>query len=198
MMPIGREFCVLAQEVLHPKTVLEVGSKPAVGQEELTNLRTVFTDAKRYVGIDLEAGPGVDQIVDICEPVWPNIWHLEEFELCLCIDMLEHCRYPEQAVFHMREVAQHLVLRTAFCAPIHNHPNDYWRFTPALLQDLCSAYEFGFVAQDAPVVSVPASEVYDWPHGVYAFGTEDETLRNQIIALLNLRPVKDIMVVSSW
>ena len=201
-MPLGREFCSAVQSIRPWKTVLEVGSRPAEGQEEIANLRTVFTTATRYLGVDALPGPGVDRVWDFTESVVGGAdfpWKLDEFELCVSIDMLEHCRRPEDAVFHMSELAGNLALRTAFCAPIHNHPVDYWRFTPAILKEMVSEhYEFGFVAQDAPVVSVPSSEFHDWPHGVYAFGTMEESLRDALIVRLRARPKKDIMMVSAW
>jgi len=196
MMPIGREFCEIVQSLLHPKSVLEVGSKPAVGQEELANLRTVFTDAKRYVGVDMEAGPGVDLVADMCEHAFSDD---EEYELSVCMDTLEHMRYPEEAVMTMASVSRHLILRVPFCAPIHLHPDDYWRFTPSLLHSMVSeCYGSGFIAQDLPVIDVPSGQEYDWPHGVYAFGTGDEELRTKLIHMLQQRPRKDIMVVKSW
>ncbi len=198
MMPIGRDFCKAVQTVVRPKTVVEVGSRPAEGQEELANLRTIFTDATRYVGTDMESGVGVDLVLDVCGKI-PIVWQLKEFELCVCTDMLEHCRYPERAVENMGAVAQHLALRTAFCAPIHMHPDDFWRFTPSVLLEIVSdSYPYGFVAQDHPVVAVPENEMYDWPHGVYAFGTLKEETRNDVIRELQKLPGNGIMVTRSW
>lgn len=197
MMPLGREFCALMQQALHPRSVLEVGSKPALGQEELANLRTVFTNAVRYIGTDMEAGPGVDVVWDGTE--LRRRFSRQMFELGVCMDTLEHCRNPERVLWELTYVVQRVGVRVAFCAPIHMHPGDYWRMTPQLLHVLLSPQLlYGFIAQDYSVLHVPANQEYDWPHGVYGFGTPNREERDTLIQLLQQREKKDIMVVKVW
>lgn len=196
MMPIGREFCAILAKAGLASSVIEVGSKPAPGQLQLADLRPIMgTD--QYVGTDMEAGPGVDFV---CDGEMLG-WHFGEgvFTLGLCMDTLEHCRRPEKVIGALAKVSVHLALRVAFCAPIHLHPEDYWRMTPSCVEDILRRLRpHGFVAQDWPVIGVPAGQEYDWPHGIYGFATPEEAARDDVIHLLQQRPARDIMVTRLW
>lgn len=60
--------------------VLEIGSLDVNG-----GLRGLFADATAYHGIDLVAGPGVDEVADATE--WRSA---TRFDLVLCAEVLEH------------------------------------------------------------------------------------------------------------
>src|SRR2546426_285957 len=47
-----------------PEPILEIGSFQVPGQEEIADLRGLFA-GKSYLGIDVRAGPGVDQVADV-------------------------------------------------------------------------------------------------------------------------------------
>ncbi len=56
----------------------------------------------------------------------------EEFEIILCTEVLEHTRNPQIVINEMYRVLKRggtVVLSTRFVYPIHDAPNDYWRFT---------------------------------------------------------------------
>ena len=176
MMPFGVAFCrALVAAGIGRSSVIEIGSKPAPGQEVTANLRPVF-EADTYVGVDLEAGPGVELVGD-GEQVHTLVGD-RRFELGITFDTLEHTWNPGAMVSSLSQIVDHLALRVPFAAPIHNHPCDYWRVTPATVARwLKEIREHGFVAQDAPVVAAPGdSSPSEWPHGVYGFGTNDEAL----------------------
>ena len=62
-----------------------------------------------------------------------------EFDMVLCIEVLEHVLNPRKAMEEMRRVLKKggtLILTTRFVYPIHDAPNDYWRFTKYGLQEL--------------------------------------------------------------
>jgi hypothetical protein len=67
--------------------VVEVGSRDINGE-----IRSMV-DAATYLGIDLEAGPGVDVVADcrFWEPPWPA-------SLVLCCEVLEHAPDPRAVV----------------------------------------------------------------------------------------------------
>lgn len=106
----------------------EFGSYQVPGQEDLADLRDLFPD-KAYVGCDRRPGHGVDRIEDLhrLSLVSGSCPHV------LCLDTLEHVERPWVAV---RELVRVLapdglcVLSVPFAFPIHEHPADYYRFTP--------------------------------------------------------------------
>ena len=60
----------------------------------------------------------------------------------LCLDTLEHVEYPRRAMEEIRRILKPdglVVISSVMNFPIHDYPNDYWRFTPeafnSLLQD---------------------------------------------------------------
>lgn len=63
-----------------PRTVLEIGSHDVNG-----GVRSLFPTARRYHGIDIAAGPGVDEVADAAD------WRAaESFDLVVTTEVLEH------------------------------------------------------------------------------------------------------------
>ncbi|MGI8491284.1 MAG: class I SAM-dependent methyltransferase [Acidimicrobiales bacterium] len=118
--------------------VIEVGARPAEGQEDLTDLRSLFP-GQDYVGCDIQPGPRVDQVEDI---------HHLSFEdgsigTALALDTLEHVRDPIRAVGEMHRVLAPggcLLISSVMFFPIHAHPWDYWRFTPEGFAELLAPF----------------------------------------------------------
>jgi SAM-dependent methyltransferase len=68
----------------------------------------------------------------------------EEFEMILCTEVLEHTIDPARAIKEMMRVLKKggiLVLSTRFVFPLHDIPNDHWRFTKYNLERLFSEWE---------------------------------------------------------
>lgn len=117
------------------KTVLEVGARNVNGsaREVIEPMRPL-----RYIGIDAEAGPGVDVVLraeEICSikavELEPRL--LTRFDLVVSTEMLEHCEDWRGAISCMkRHVGAEGVLIVTTRSPgfpRHEHPGDYWRFT---------------------------------------------------------------------
>ncbi len=67
-----------------------------------------------------------------------------EFEFVLCTEVLEHLKDPKRAISEMNRVLNRggmLVLTTRFVYPVHDAPNDYWRFTKYGLRELFKDWE---------------------------------------------------------
>jgi len=107
--------------------VLEIGSR-------LTNDGAwwiVNRDLARgaWLGIDMQPGPGVDQVVDIHSP--PREW-AGRFSGVLCSEVLEHVARPWIAMPVLNTLLRPggwIVVTTLTSFPIHGFPDDYYRYT---------------------------------------------------------------------
>jgi SAM-dependent methyltransferase len=123
--------------------VIEIGARAAQRQDDLTNLRPLFADLE-YIGCDLQHGVGVDRIEDV---------HRLSFEDCsvgtvICLDTLEHVADPIRAVAEMYRVLRPggvIAISSVMFFPIHEHPWDFWRFTPDGLAKILDPFETSVV-----------------------------------------------------
>ena len=68
----------------------------------------------------------------------------DSFECVLCTEVLEHLHTPQKAIDEMKRVLRPggtLILTTRFVFPIHDAPNDYFRYTKYGLQHLFRDWE---------------------------------------------------------
>ena len=121
-----------------PEPIWEIGSFLVDGQEELADLRGLFA-GKEFVGLDMRAGPGVDRV--------ENVERLSCADgsagTVLCLNTLEHVADIYAAAVQMHRVLKPggvLLMTTPFDFVIHDHPHDYWRFTPQALELLTKDY----------------------------------------------------------
>lgn len=113
-------------EILDP--IVEIGSLQVEGQMYAADLRPFFP-GKHYIGCDAREGLGVDRIEDV---------HLLSFATdsigtVLMLETLEHVENPLQAMAEIFRVLQPegiVVISSCMDFPVHEHPADYWRFTP--------------------------------------------------------------------
>lgn len=122
--------------------VYEFGSLRVKGQERFPDLRSYYPN-KVYIGADIRHGNKVDMILDL---------HKLNLLNCLVgnvllLDVLEHVEYPRLAMSEIYRVMKPdsiLIMTSVMDFPIHNYPDDFWRFTPSgfcsLLQDFGSSY----------------------------------------------------------
>jgi SAM-dependent methyltransferase len=95
--------------------------------------RELYLDA---VGLDMQAGLGVDLVHDLEEPLPVR---LRKFAHVDCCSVLEHVRRPwllaANAVDALR-LGGTILIAAPFVWRQHAYPDDYWRFTPAALDVL--------------------------------------------------------------
>lgn len=92
------------------------------------------------VGFDIKPGPGVDMVGDAHHLPFEN----EKFDNVLCTEVLEHLHSPELAISEMRRVLKRggiLILSTRFIYPIHDAPDDFYRYTKYGLKYLFRDWE---------------------------------------------------------
>jgi len=87
--------------------VLEVGSRDVNG-----SVRPLVeqADPARYVGVDIEEGPGVDEICDASDLV--DHFGSEQFDVVLSTELLEHVQDWRQAVRPARKALAYTPIHT--------------------------------------------------------------------------------------
>lgn len=141
-----REFMtILASSLPTPDPIYEFGALLLPGQEEVADLRPLFP-GHVYVGIDLREGPGVDKVLNLQEIALPD----ESVGTVLCLETLEHVEYPRRAlgeIYRILAPGGMAVLSVPMYFPIHEFPNDYWRFTPDGIRSLLRPFPNSFIGQ---------------------------------------------------
>lgn len=149
---------IVAESLPKEIKVLEIGSSIVPGQEHLS-VRKYFPEAE-YIGVDIQQGNGVDEnCVNFCYK------HPQEYDLILCLDMLEHSEDFAAVIYSAKAALKQggiLLVTSVFNFPIHEYPNDYWRFTPKsfklLLGDNCRVYKIGSDLMPHTVVGIQYPE----------------------------------------
>ena len=134
--------------------IYEFGSYQCYGAD-IENLRPLFSDME-YVGCDIREGNGVDQVMDIT-----NIL-LEDgtIGVVICAETLEHVFNPSKAMEEVYRILQKgglFILTSVFDFPIHDHPFDYFRFTPEIFKFWFEKYERSEVITEGGTEDKPVS-----------------------------------------
>ena len=144
MRPHVAEFVVEATKVLEmPGPVVEIGARPAEGQEDSIELRDLFP-GQEYIGCDIQTGPRVDRIEDVHTLSFDD----DSVGTVLALDTLEHVRDPIRAVQEVHRVLRPggvALLSSVMFFPIHAHPWDFWRFTPEGFAQLLAPFPSSLV-----------------------------------------------------
>lgn len=139
-------------------STLEVGSYDVNG-----SVRSLFTGP--YIGVDMQAGPGVDRVAVAADLPFAD----SEFGVVISTEMLEHDFRPWLSIAEMARVLRPggtLIVTargydTRGCFPVHDYPQDLWRFSTGAFKELFDA------AGVDPVTVIDDPEV----PGVLATGT---------------------------
>lgn len=142
--------------------IYEFGSLQVPGQEGYADLRPLFP-GREYVGCDMQAGPGVDKVLDLHHIALAD----ESAGTVLLMDTLEHVEFPHKAlaeIFRILQPAGVVIMSSVMNFPIHGYPYDYWRFTPEAFSSLLRDYRRSFVG-------FAGYEAF--PHTVIGIGIKD-------------------------
>ncbi|MBU1931258.1 methyltransferase domain-containing protein [Patescibacteria group bacterium] len=139
MMPNVRQFVeVVVKAIDLAEPIVEIGSYLTSGQEELSDLRGLFSE-KKYLGCDLRRGPGVDQI----ENAEKLSFKSNSIGTIIMLETLEHIQNPVQAADEIYRVLKKdgiVILSTVMNFQIHEFPHDYWRITPQGMEYLLKKF----------------------------------------------------------
>lgn len=157
-------------------TVLEIGARVVGGHSSLN--APLFAPECRFIGCDIHAAPGVDLVADahyLSRSVAPG-----SLDGVFSLAVLEHLAAPWMVAAEVNRVLRpggetlHLV---PHAWPVHEQPNDFWRFSEAGLTSLfgpSTGFEVIEAGLSCPVQIMPPPEAR---HGafldlplVYAFG----------------------------
>jgi SAM-dependent methyltransferase len=131
-----------------PAPILEVGSYQVPGQEALTNLRPLFA-GKAYRGTDARPGPGVDLIADV-----EALPHADSsIGTVVAMNTFEHVPHFWRAFAEVRRVLRPdgaLLMSCPFHFRLHDHPSDFWRFTPEAVDLLLADYPSRIIGWHGP------------------------------------------------
>lgn len=117
-----------------PKEILEIGSRQAVNQTDIANLRILFPESN-FVGLDMQKGPGVDVVASAEKLPFKD----KSFDLIFCLETLEHTERPAVICTEIERVLKTngvAIISSQQNFPIHMHPSDYFRYTPYGLKAL--------------------------------------------------------------
>lgn len=145
--------------------VYEFGALQVPGQEGFADLRPFFP-GREYVGCDMRPGPGVDRVLNLHQLDLPS----DSVGTALCLETLEHVEYPHRAVEELYRVVKPgglLLITSTMDFHIHDHPHDYWRFTPDAFRSLLKPFS-------QVVVESAGREIF--PHAVIGVGVKEATL----------------------
>jgi SAM-dependent methyltransferase len=115
-------------------SILEVGSKD---YGSTVPFRRELQYTGRYVGLDMEDGPGVDVVGDLSfglcglEP--------ESFSLIICCSVLEHVKKPWDMAANMERLVRPggtVYIAVPWVWRYHGYPEDYFRFSHRGIMEL--------------------------------------------------------------
>lgn len=131
-----------------PDPIVEVGAYQVAGQEGVAELRGLFP-GRRYQGIDMRAGPGVDCVADV-----EHLPHPDASVGCvLALNTFEHVPHFWRGFDEIYRVLRPdgaLLVSCPFYFHVHAYPSDYWRFTPYALDLLLERYPSRIIGWHGP------------------------------------------------
>lgn len=152
--------------------ILEIGSKD---YGSTADFRTLFP-GHPYTGVDLEAGKGVDEVVDLTK----GIGSLKEnhYGLIICCSVLEHVDKPwlmAETITRLSGVGGKLFMSVPWVWRYHAYPDDYFRFSHRGIMSLFPGYQWG----DAHFSSYVPGEIVPVIH-------EGKTMDNEMAVHMTL------------
>lgn len=110
------------------RTLPMTGAVLDIGSRDLNGTPRDLFEGWRYVGVDIEEGPGVDRVV----PDESTRWAMDErFDAVLCCSVLEHVRRPwllARIAGEQLKPGGRLLFTAPQSWPTHHHPIDCYRF----------------------------------------------------------------------
>ena len=117
----------LQREDVCGKTVIEIGAMDVNGS---LRPHVESLGPSRYIGVDIEAGPGVDVICNAERLL--AVFGPESFDVVISTELLEHVRDWRRVVGTMKRLLKSegtlLITTRSNGFPYHGYPYDFWRY----------------------------------------------------------------------
>jgi SAM-dependent methyltransferase len=143
-----------------PEPIYEFGADRTPGQEKTRgNVRDCFP-GKQFVSSDIAPAPGIDKVLDLHHLDLPD----GSIGTAILLDAIEHVERPWLALQELHRVLKPggvVLMTSVMYFPIHEYPDDYWRFTASGFRALLAPFE------DSVLVSVGLKRL---PHTVVGVG----------------------------
>ncbi|MEO1529564.1 MAG: methyltransferase domain-containing protein [Planctomycetota bacterium] len=113
------------------KRVLEIGSGRQVRGKEHYSAIHLFGDAEEFRQTDMNADHG-HEVLDVT-----SMDLVSSYDLILCLNVLEHVFEYQQAIDNLHRAVRSggiVVVAVPFAFPLHDEPQDFWRFTEHALR----------------------------------------------------------------
>ena len=92
----------------------------------------LFRHASSYIGVDLPQSMHGIQKVDVLASALALPFSSNSFDAALCIEVLEHTTDPQTSIAEIARILcrpGYVMITAPLNAPLHEEPNDYFRFT---------------------------------------------------------------------
>ncbi len=119
------------------KTILELGSGKKEGGKQYYSGKRFFDSSNTFIQTDINPSYG-HKVVDATK-----MKYKEEFDIILCMNVLEHVFDFQVAVNNMYKAIKKggkVAIFVPAMYPLHDEPHDYWRFTEHSLRRVLSAF----------------------------------------------------------
>lgn len=175
----------LSEKEILAKRVLEIGSCDVNGS--LRKLLERWKPAE-YIGIDIEQGPGVDQVCSVDQAV--ERFGARRFDAVVSTEMIEHVADWRKAVSNIKNLCAPggIILLTTRSAGFayHAYPHDFWRFEVEDMRAIFSDCVIEKIEADAqePGVFIKAVKPADF--------SEKDLSGYELYSIIERRRVKEI------
>lgn len=109
------------------KDIIEVGSYNVNGSASFELKKRL---PNSYVGVDIAPGPCVDKICNVTDLI--SEFGKFSFDYVITTEMMEHVEDWRAAIRNLKGICRlggHILITTrSYGFPLHNYPNDWWRF----------------------------------------------------------------------
>jgi len=170
----------LKEEYIRDKSVIEVGSIDINGS--LRPFVELFKP-REYIGVDIQMGPGVDQICEAENLI--SKFGCNRFDVLICTEVLEHVRDWREVVHNLKQIIKPsgILLITTRSKGFHYHgfPFDFWRYEISDIETIFSDFNIKTLQKDEPKRP-----------GIFLLAMKPQTFIENRVANLNLcSPILD-------
>ncbi len=149
--------------------ILEIGAKDYGSTE---NLRKFFPH-ETYVPVDIEAGTGVDIVVDLTLniDIIRKKLPVKKFKTIISFSVLEHCSNPfimAENIMNLLDDDGMVFISVPFIWHVHAYPSDYWRFTPEGIKILFPNLDFDIHVGNASTITGEVSPISKKLFNIYS------------------------------